>query len=169
MGAGAPITVNFQNNHFINYPSNSISAVLNGSAAANDGGNELWQSESTANAQGYTESNGYAPSADCGSSTCSTIGAGNNNHTLVSAVTPSTLAYGSGTSAGVVEVSYGGGYGVDSPATTMNMHNQRQGPAPSEPLDAGTREPINSHPPPPRDSQTLQRVCPARFNRASYC
>jgi hypothetical protein len=127
VAAGAPIKVNFQNNHFINYPSNSISAVWNGTGSANDNGNEVWQSESAANAQGYTASNGYAPPAECGSSTCSTIGAGNNNYTLVPVVTPSSLAYGSGTSAGVVEVSYGGGYGVNSPAAATNPRQMTAG------------------------------------------
>jgi hypothetical protein len=127
VAAGAPVTVNFQNNHFINYPSNSISAVWNGTGTGNDNGNEVWQSESAANAEGYAESNGYAPPAACSSSACGTVGAANNNHSLVSVFTPTSMAYGSGTSAGVVEIGYGGGYGVSFPATTMNPRQSTAG------------------------------------------
>jgi len=122
---GSMSSVIFQNNHFINYSPQSISSVINGSFSYTDKGNELWQSESVANSQGYTEDGGYAPT--CGTSSCSTVGAANNNYSLIPTFTPSNSAYGSGTSVGVSEISYGGGYGVSAPAIPVNPRQSTAG------------------------------------------
>jgi hypothetical protein len=68
-GSGAVI---FQNNHFIGYSPTAVSAFSN--MTGTDKGNEVWQSESTANSQGYVSSNNYAPTA----SSNATVGAGAN-------------------------------------------------------------------------------------------
>ncbi|MGA9041493.1 MAG: hypothetical protein WB421_13230 [Terriglobales bacterium] len=68
-GSGAAI---FQNNHFIGYSPQAVSAFSN--MTGTDKGNEVWQSESTANSQGYVPSNNYAPTA----SSNATVGAGAN-------------------------------------------------------------------------------------------
>ena len=69
-------TANFQNNHFIGFPSQALSAVYisSGNCGINviDKGSEIYQSESSANGQGYTPGNNYQPTSSAGA----TIGAG---------------------------------------------------------------------------------------------
>ncbi len=71
-------TAYFQNNHLIAYSPANLSSLTYCSSGATcgfkDNGNEVWQSESAANAQGYTSSNNYAPTA----SNNATVGVGAN-------------------------------------------------------------------------------------------
>ncbi|MGH9717544.1 MAG: hypothetical protein ACRD4R_12575 [Candidatus Acidiferrales bacterium] len=72
----------FQNNDFIGYsPSGSV-GNFSQMAANTDNGNEIWQSESTANGQGYLNSNNYAPSSSGGA----TVGAGSNLSSICSSM-----------------------------------------------------------------------------------
>ena len=68
----------FQNNHFVNYSALSDVYVFYGTSSSNativDNGKEVFQSNSTVNGQGYTESNGDAPTTATGAS----VGAGSN-------------------------------------------------------------------------------------------
>ena len=70
--------VNFQNNHFIGYSPQAIASTTDcGSVSGctiQDNGNEVWQTESAANNQGYTPGNNYAPALSGGA----TLGAGAN-------------------------------------------------------------------------------------------
>jgi len=88
-------TTHFSNNHFINYPSQSVSSICR-TGTCTDDGNEIWQNESTANSQGYTASNDYQPTSSSGA----TYHAGANSSTKCS-----TYSYDSslcnGTSGGV--------------------------------------------------------------------
>lgn len=102
-------TINYQNNHFINYPGNVLGSVWfsansspPNSFTVADLGGELFQSEATANGQGYISANNYAPT----SSTNSSVGNGNQN-TLSCATFGTALC--SGTTAGVLEMSEDGG------------------------------------------------------------
>ena len=96
-GPSGHVVVNFQNNHFINYSSANVSAVMNGTGATvNDLGNEVWQSESTANGQGYTPDNAYQPTSTSGAS----YHAGTNDSTQCSTFSDDS-ALCKGTSAGM--------------------------------------------------------------------
>ncbi len=92
--------VNFQNNHLIGYSPESLSSVYTVDSGANptisDGGNEVFQSESTANSQGYTPSNSYAPTSGTGAS----VQAGANQ---TSSCNAAGAALCSGTSEGASE------------------------------------------------------------------
>ncbi|HTZ75093.1 MAG TPA: hypothetical protein VMB47_14315 [Candidatus Aquilonibacter sp.] len=63
-------TATFENNHFINYSGSNISDFS--SVTNTDDESEIWQSMATANGQGYTVGNNWAPT----SSGASTVGAG---------------------------------------------------------------------------------------------
>jgi hypothetical protein len=74
-------TATFQNNHFISYsPSGSIGDFS--SVSNTEKGSELWQSVATANGQGYTVSNNWAPT----SSSDSTVGQGTNLSSICNAM-----------------------------------------------------------------------------------
>lgn len=66
----------WQNNQFIGYSASSVSGISSCPSPAvctfTDNGNETFESESSANAQGYTASNSYAPTSASGA----TIGSG---------------------------------------------------------------------------------------------
>ncbi len=62
-----------QNNHFIGLSPTTLSHFTNMNTQT-DNGNEVWQTESGANGQGYTSSNDYAPTSGNGA----TVGAGAN-------------------------------------------------------------------------------------------
>jgi hypothetical protein len=93
-------------------------------ATVTDNGHHIFQSEATANGQGYTTSNNYAPT--CGTSSCSTIGAAANLETSCSTFSTDN-AFCSGTSNGCSETSYGGGEGVNCPAITVNPRKSTAG------------------------------------------
>jgi hypothetical protein len=63
-------TATFENDHFIGYSGSSISTFS--SVTNTDNAHHIWQSTATANSQGYTVSNNWAPT----SSGASTVGAG---------------------------------------------------------------------------------------------
>jgi hypothetical protein len=74
-------TVNFENNHLIGYGALNLSAVWTngtgpyaGAATVNDLGGNIYQTEATANGQGYLPATSYAPTSPSGS----TVGAGTN-------------------------------------------------------------------------------------------
>jgi hypothetical protein len=71
-------TAYFENNHLIAYSPQTLASITYCSSGAicsfKDNGNEVWQSESAANAQGYTIANNYAPTA----SSNATVGVGAN-------------------------------------------------------------------------------------------
>ena len=69
-------SANFQNNHFIGFSNLAGAYVCNttGTCAISDKGNEVFQTEAAANAQGYTQGNNYAPTASSGA----TVGAGSS-------------------------------------------------------------------------------------------
>jgi hypothetical protein len=73
--------LNFESNHFIGYAAQNLASVwtngsgtYQGSATAVDLGGQIYQSEATANRQGYVPSNNYAPTL----ATNSTVGLGSN-------------------------------------------------------------------------------------------
>lgn len=68
-------TSTFENNHSIGYPSSLLASLISTTGTIiTDDGSEIYQSESTANGQGYTISDEYAPTSSSGS----TVGAGTN-------------------------------------------------------------------------------------------
>jgi hypothetical protein len=83
-------TTFYKNNHIIGFSTSSISTLYSCNSGAactdTDNGNEIFQSESTANGQGYVASNNYAPT----SSTDATVGAGANNATFCNALPDAT-------------------------------------------------------------------------------
>jgi hypothetical protein len=104
IGGGANNTLNLQNNHFVNYNATNCSGSCSGYISAiasastvNDLGNEVWQSESTANSQGYTASNDYQPTSTSGS----TYHNGANSSSKCSTFS-SDSALCNGTSGGVI-------------------------------------------------------------------
>jgi len=115
-------TIYVENNHFIAYSGNVLSSVLycpaggtGGSCTSADNGNELFQSEATANGQGYTSSNAYQPTAGG-----STIGAGANLSTLIPTFSPDlfqSFGYSIGSAA---EISGAGGLQAVYPAIYQN-------------------------------------------------
>lgn len=95
-------SVDFQNNHFINYPSSTLTSIYFKSGSpisfsVKDNGGQLYQSEAQANSQGYTASNRYAPN----SSSDATVGAGQSASGSCSTFS-SDGALCKGTSAGVL-------------------------------------------------------------------
>ncbi len=69
-------TAFFQNNHFIGFSNLNSAYVCNttGACTITDKGNEVFQTESAANAQGYTSGNNYAPTTSTGA----TVGTGSS-------------------------------------------------------------------------------------------
>ena len=74
-------TLAFENNHFIGYATQNLAAVWSngsgtyaGDATATDLGGQIYQTEATANSQGYVAATNYEPTSGTGS----TVGAGNN-------------------------------------------------------------------------------------------
>jgi hypothetical protein len=110
-------TVYLQNNHYIGYSTASLSSTYDCDSGATcrfvDNGNELFQTEAVANAQGYTPSNEYAPSASG-----STIGAGANLSSLCATFSSNSELCG-GTSDGVSEPNAQGGKIASDPAIPM--------------------------------------------------
>ena len=82
---GSPNMV-LQNNHFIGL-SNIVSFAAT-PGTVTDNGNEVFQSESAANAQGYTPSNNYAPTSSSGAS----VGAGANLNAFCGGIGDSVAA-----------------------------------------------------------------------------
>jgi hypothetical protein len=110
--------VNFENNHFIGFSPQALSTVYvisQGTATVSDLGGEVFQSEATANGQGYVSGNNYAPTSSSGA----TVGAG-NNLTGSCSMFSSDSALCSGTSAGVLEGTGSGGKVVVYPAIPIN-------------------------------------------------
>jgi hypothetical protein len=113
--------VYFQNNHLIGYGITSFSSgtgVLYSCDAGatctwTDNGNELFQTEAVANAQGYTPANEYAPASGG-----ATIGAGANLSSLCSKFSSDSELCG-GTSDGVSEQGNYGGEIASDPAIPM--------------------------------------------------
>jgi hypothetical protein len=104
-------TAYFRNNHFISFGATTppINAVYFSTGTATsqtvtDNGNELFQSEATANGQGYTPGSHYAPTSSSGK----TIGAAANIASSCSTFSPDS-ALCSGTSGGVSEQPASGG------------------------------------------------------------
>ncbi len=95
-------TAYFKNNHFIGYSQQALSSVWSADAGTTvtvtDNGNEIFQTESVANAQGYTHGNNYAPTSSSGA----TVGAGANLTTSCSSFS-SDSALCSGTSGSVTD------------------------------------------------------------------
>jgi len=127
-------TFNAQNNHFINYNTTTNCTGSCGSGyyslfatggTINDNGDEVWQTEATANGQGFVGCQG-APTCSTGNSYAETSSSnttyhfGNNNTSLVATFSPADSAYGSGTTGSCSEISYGGGEGVSCPVITAN-------------------------------------------------
>lgn len=99
-------TANFENNHFIDFSPVLLSSVYHINAGASstihDLGNEIFQTETVANSQGYTTTNDYAPTL----LTNSTVFAGSNLSASCISISPALCL---GTTDGVVEQSGSGG------------------------------------------------------------
>jgi hypothetical protein len=108
-------TIILENNHFIGYSPANVSSTYSCDSGATctftDKGNEVFQSESTANQQGYVRGNFYAPTG----SNDATVGAGAND-TSSCRTFSADLALCSGTSRGVIEQASAGGMIATSPA-----------------------------------------------------
>jgi hypothetical protein len=65
----------FQNNHYINYSSPQLSSTYAGKGTVHDNGGHIFQSEATANGQGYTPGNNYAPTSPNGSTVAAAVNA----------------------------------------------------------------------------------------------
>jgi hypothetical protein len=128
-------TVYLQNNHWISYSSSTSMRQCESGATCNftDYGNDVFQSESTANGQGYTPSNNYAPTSGG-----ATLGAGANNTSLCSTFSADG-AMCSGTSGGASQQSGNGGEMADYPAIPMVPR--------SSTWDAGAYESSSLNPP----------------------
>lgn len=104
--SGGPNPVNgtatFQNNHYIGYSSATLSSTysIDGGTTVTviNNGNHIFQSESVANGQGYTQSNNYAPTSTGGA----TVGAGSNLTSSCPAYSAGSILC-SGTSGAVTE------------------------------------------------------------------
>jgi hypothetical protein len=106
----------FQNNHFIgSSPSGQIGDFLGGGVTATDKGNEIWQTESAANGQGYTPSNNYAPTSASGA----TVGQGANLTSMCSAMDNAAAA--SACEQGITGITYN----TSSHTATDNSPNAR--------------------------------------------
>jgi|HubBroStandDraft_1064217.scaffolds.fasta_scaffold00277_17 hypothetical protein len=118
-------TVNWENNHFIGGAASTLGnwyqIDTNGSngcqavCTITDNGNELYQTETAANAQGYKTTNNYAPTLN----TNSTVGAGATNSTTVCSTFSSDSELCSGTSDGPSEQGGGGGELASYPAISL--------------------------------------------------
>jgi hypothetical protein len=86
--ARGSISITFENNHFIGFSSSSVDAFANTGSSNAEKGGEIFQPEATANGQGYTSSNNYAPASASGA----TVGAGTNLTSLCSALTNLTAS-----------------------------------------------------------------------------
>ena len=108
-------TIFFQNNHYIGYSPASISSTYSCDSGARctftDNGNEVFQSESVANGQGYDKADFYAPT----SANDATLGVAANDTNLCRTFS-ADLALCSGTSRGVTEQPGSGGLVATSPA-----------------------------------------------------
>lgn len=81
----------YSNNHFVGYGSSlSSTYIVDGGASTNihDNGSELYQSESTANNQGYSNSNNYAPTSSGGA----TVGTGTNGMNFCNSISDATVS-----------------------------------------------------------------------------
>jgi hypothetical protein len=121
MEAGAPTyawngTAYFQNNHLIGYGALSGLYVCHSGASCSfkDNGNELLQTETVANNQGYTPNNNYSPIAGG-----ATIGAGAVNSPSVCSTFSSDSELCGGTSDGASEQPADGGLIAADPAIPM--------------------------------------------------
>jgi len=110
-------TAHIENNHFVGFAPLQLSSVWacqsGATCTVSDNGSQVYQSEATANGQGYTSVNNYAPTA----SGNATVGAG-ANLTSSCAMFSSDSALCSGTGLAVVEQAGQGGFIVVSPAIT---------------------------------------------------
>ena len=119
-------TADFQNNHLIGFPPGQFSSIWACQSGANctatsDNGSEVFQTESTANGQGYTSTNNYAPTA----SSNATVSAGANLAGLC-ATFSSDNALCSGTGLGVIEQAGQGGY-IAASSTTAPVRRPSSG------------------------------------------
>jgi hypothetical protein len=121
--ANSPLTAfngtgNFENNHLIGFSSSVISTLYTINSGVNatvhDNGNEIYQSTSAANGQGYTASNNYAPTANNNA----TVGAGSNLSSSCSTFSSDSELCG-GTSDGVAEQQADGGEIASFPDIAM--------------------------------------------------
>jgi hypothetical protein len=80
--ARGSISMTFENNHFIGFSPANVGGFANTGSANTDNGSEVFQSEAAANAQGYTTSNNYAPTA----ASDATVGAGTNMTSFCSGI-----------------------------------------------------------------------------------
>ena len=99
-------TLHFSSNHFINYSAQNLTSICKTGTCIDDG-SEVWQTESAANAQGYTSSNDYQPTSSNGA----TYHAGANSSTKCSTYSyDSSLCDGSSggvtMSSGVIPAQY---------------------------------------------------------------
>jgi len=108
----------FENNHLIGFSPATLSSVYTcqttGTCTIADSGNEVFQTVSVANGQGYTASNNYAPA----SGSVATVGAGVN----LTGSCPTFSSDGdlcSGTSGSVAEANGSGGQVATYPAVSM--------------------------------------------------
>jgi len=123
-GAPSSTTMVVANEHYVGYTGSTcmgscgseISMIYNSSFNMSNNGAHVFQSESTANNQGYTTSNFYAPIASANA----TVGAGLNLTSICSRMDNSVAAAAcqKGTSAGVTEVAGEGGYVVGGTTVT---------------------------------------------------
>ena len=106
----------FQNNHFIGISSLGGAYTNSGAASlkVSDNGNEVYQTVSAANGQGYTASNNYAPTGSGGA----TVGTGANLSGNCS-VFSSDNDFCMGTSGSVLEANGSGGQLANFPAINM--------------------------------------------------
>jgi hypothetical protein len=121
MEAGAPTyawngTAYFQNNHLIGYGTLPGLYTCHSGATCTfkDNGNEVLQTETVANSQGYTESNNYTPTL----ASNATVGAGATLSSLCATFSPDSELCG-GTSDGASEQSGDGGLIAADPAIPM--------------------------------------------------
>jgi hypothetical protein len=113
----------FENDHFIGYSPLALTSVYTidsgaaGSTTITDNGHEIFQSEATANGQGYVAGNNYAPTLISNA----TVGAGANLSSFCSAIADANAATAcaSGTSGGVSNTA-GTGNAPTYPAITIN-------------------------------------------------
>ncbi len=121
-GANAPLTAwngtaYFENNHLIGFGTQALTSIYtcitSETCSIVDNGHETYQSEATANGQGYTPGNNYAPASGG-----ATIGAGANLSSSC-ATFSSDSALCSGTSGAVAEESGSGGKIASYPAVPV--------------------------------------------------
>ncbi len=107
----------FENNHFIGYTALAGVDTCQTSLTCTitDNGREVYQTESVANGQGYTQSNNYAPTLG----TNTTVVAGANLTSSCSIFSADSMLC-NGTTAGVVEQAGSGGMVAVSPAIPIN-------------------------------------------------